>query len=111
MSDPAALSVESVDGNIVVYLRDDIDVSNTESLETEITSAVVGANSIVIDLEAVEFLDSSGLRLIKRLSVRATEANANFVVVAPLNSVARSVIEIVSMSDELAVQDSLPPPN
>ena len=111
MSDPAALRVESEDGNVVVYLSGEIDVSNTERLETEIRGAVVGADSIVIDLEAVEFLDSSGLRLLKRLSVGATEANANFVVVAPPNSVARSVIEIVSMSDEMAVQDSLQAPN
>jgi anti-anti-sigma factor len=111
MSDRAALRVESEDGNVVVYLSGDVDLSNAERLETEIRRAVVGADSIVIDLEAVEFLDSSGLRLLKRLSVGATEANANFVVVAPPNSVARSVIEIVSMSDELAVQDSLPPPN
>ena len=110
MSDPAALRVESDDGDIVVYLSGDIDVSNTESLETEIRGAVVGANSIAIDLTAVEFLDSGGLRLLKRLSVHAAEANANFVVVAPPHSVARSVIEIVSMSQEMAVQDSLQPP-
>ena len=111
MSDPAAPRVESEDGNIVVYLSGDIDVSNTERLETEIAGAVLDADSIVVDLEAVEFLDSSGLRLLKRLSVRATEANASFVVVAPTSIVARSVIEIVSMSEELAVKDSLQPPD
>ncbi len=111
MSDRAALRVESEDGNVVVYLSGDIDFSNTPSLETEISGAVLRAHSIVIDLEAVEFLDSSGLRLLKRLSVRATEANANFVVVAPPNSVARSVIEIVGMSQEIGVKDSLQPPN
>ena len=111
MRDPAALKLESEDGNVVVYLSGDIDFSNTERLEAEIGGAVVGADSIVIDLEEVEFLDSSGLRLLKRLSVLATEADANFVVVAPPNSVARSVIEIVGMSDEMAVKDSLQPPN
>jgi anti-anti-sigma factor len=111
MRDPAALKLESEDGNVVVYLSGDIDFSNTERLEAEIGGAVVGADSIVIDLEEVEFLDSSGLRLLKRLSVLATEADANFVVVAPPNSVARSVIEIVGMSDEMAVKDSLQSPN
>ena len=111
MRDPAALKLESEDGNHLLYLSGDIDFSNTERLETEIGGAVVGADSIVIDLEEVEFLDSSGLRLLKRLSVLATEADANFVVVAPPNSVARSVIEIVGMSDEMAVKDSLQPPN
>jgi anti-anti-sigma factor len=111
VSDVAALRVESEGENVVVYLSGEIDVSNSESLESEIRRAVVGAHSIVIDLEAVEFLDSGGLRLLKRLSVSATEANANFVVVAPPNSVARSVIEVVSMSREIGVQDSLQRPN
>lgn len=102
---------ESENGNVVVYLSGEIDVSNAENLETAITKAVMGARSIVIDLEAVEFLDSSGLRLLKRLSTDATEANASFVVVASPDSVARSVIEIVSMSAEIAVQDSLQAPN
>jgi anti-sigma B factor antagonist len=107
MSDLAALKVESEDGSVVVYLSGEIDVSNAENLATEIAGAVVGAHSIVIDLEAVQFLDSSGLRLLRQLSAGAREANANFVVVASPNSVARSVIDIVSMGDEIAVQDSL----
>ena len=111
MSDLAALRVASEDENIVVYLSGDVDFSNTERLETEIGGAVLGADNIVIDLEAVEFLDSSGLRLLKRLSVRATAANASYLVVAPPNSVARSVIEIVSMSNEMAVKDSLRSPD
>ena len=111
MSDSAALKVESADGIVVVYLSGEIDVSNTERLETDIRGAVVDADSIVIDLDAVDFLDSSGLRLLKRLSVGAAEAAATFVVVAPPNSVARSVIELVSMSDEMTVQDSRHRPN
>ena len=111
MSDSAALKVESADGIVVVYLSGEIDVSNTERLETDIRGAVVDADSIVIDLDAVDFLDSSGLRLLKRLSVGAAEATANFVVVAPPKSVARSVIELVSMSDEMTVQDSRHGPN
>lgn len=111
MSDPAASRIESEHGNVVVHLSGDIDFSNTDRLEPEIRGAVLGAESVVIDLEAVEFLDSSGLRLLKRLSTHAAEAGATFVVVAPPNSVARSVIEIVSLGQELAVQDSLQPPN
>ena len=111
MSEPAAPRIESEHGNVVVHLSGDIDFSNTERLETEISGALLGADSIVIDLEAVEFLDSSGLRLLQRLSAHATDAAASFVVVAPPNSVARSVIEIVSLSQELAVQDSLQPPD
>lgn len=111
MSDLGTLKVESEAGSTVICLGGDIDLSNTESLETEIGTAVLGAQRIVIDLEAVEFLDSSGLRLLKRLSTRATEAQADLVVVAPPNSVARSVIDIVSLGQEMTVRDSRQPPD
>ena len=107
MSDLAALKVKSEDGSVLVHLTGAIDLSNADSLETVIRGAVAGAHSIVLDLEAVEFLDSSGLRLIQHLFERATDANASFAVVAPPESIARSVIDLVSMSDEIEVQDTL----
>lgn len=107
MSDLALMKFEDENGSVLVSLSGEVDVSNAESLKTGIERATSGADRIVIDLTAVEFFDSSGLRLLKQLSTGASRANVTFVVVAPPNSVARSVLDITSMSDELAVEDSL----
>ena len=107
MPDPALLKFENENGSVLVSLSGEVDLSNAESLKTGIERATAGADRIVVDLTAIEFFDSSGLRLLKQLSTDASGANVTFVVVAPPNSIARSVLDITSMSDELAVQDSL----
>ena len=72
------------------------------------TSANVG--EVVIDLTAIDFIDSRGLRLLKRISTAVAGRNATFAVVAPPDSIARSVLDMTRMSDELAVRDSLQSP-
>jgi len=101
------MTFEKENGSVLVSLSGDVDLSNAESVRTGIELATVGAERIVIDLTAIEFFDSSGLRLLNQLSTHAAEANVPFIVVAPPNSVARSVLDITSMSEELAVEDSL----
>ena len=108
MPEPALpMKFEKENGSVFVCLNGEIDVSNAESVKTGIERATAGADRIVIDLTAIEFFDSSGLRLLKQLSTDAGGANVTFVVVAPPNSIARRVLDITSMSEELAVEDSL----
>jgi anti-sigma B factor antagonist len=108
MADPAVpMRFEKENGSVLVSLSGEVDLSNAESVQTGIERATAGADRIVIDLTAIEFFDSSGLRLLKQLSTDAVGANVPFIVVAPPNSIARSVLDITSMSEELAVEDSL----
>jgi anti-anti-sigma factor len=108
MPDPSVpMKFEKENGSVVVSLSGEVDVSNAESVQTGIERATAGADRIVIDLTAIEFFDSSALRLLKQLSTDAVAANVPFIVVAPPNSIARSVLDITSMSEELAVEDSL----
>ena len=104
------MAIEKENGSVLVSLSGEVDLSNVESVRTGIERATVGAERIVIDLTAIEYFDSSGLRLLKQLSTHAAGANVALIVVAPPNSVARSVLDITSMSEELAVEDSLQAP-
>lgn len=92
---------------VVVHLGGEIDLSNVEGLELQIDRAIADVQNVVIDLAAIEFIDSSGLRLLKRLSTAVAGRNGTFVVVALPNSTARSVLDITHMSDEFPVRDSL----
>ncbi|WP_372735452.1 STAS domain-containing protein [Nocardioides sp.] len=56
------LSTREVDGTTIVAVGGEIDVYTAPKLRDQITSLVAAGNyRIVIDLEAVEFLDSTGL--------------------------------------------------
>ena len=107
MTDPRPLlRHEVVDGCAFIRLRGEIDLSNVDGLEAAIDSAVAEVRDAVIDLTAVDFIDSRGLRLLNRVSSSVAGRDGSLVVVAPPGSIARSVLDITGMSDELAVRDS-----
>ena len=57
-----SLATQEVDGTTVVTVGGEIDVYTAPKLRDKITELVAaGAYRLVVDLEAVEFLDSTGL--------------------------------------------------
>jgi anti-anti-sigma factor len=107
--DPTALlRSEYEDGRLVILLSGEIDLSNAETLETRIDQAihVATVSKVVIDLTAVDFIDSRGLRLLTRIATAVAGRGSTFAVIAPPDSIARSVLDMTRMTDELAVRDS-----
>ncbi len=100
------MEAEHADGRVVIRLGGEIDLSNVESLENQIHLATADVRDVVIDLTAVDFIDSRGLRLLKRVSTAVAGQNATFTVVAPPDTIARSVLDVTHMSDELTVRDA-----
>ena len=108
MTDPRPLMrTEEEDGRVVVRLAGEIDLSNVDGLEAQIDSAIAHAQDVVIDLSAIDFIDSRGLRLLNRVASSVGARDGTLVVVAPPNCVARSVLDMTGMSQELAVQDAV----
>ena len=108
MTDPGPLMRSELEGRrIVIHLSGEIDLSNADGLEAQIDVAAADLDDVVIDLTAVDFIDSRGLRLIKRISTGIATRNAALAVVAPPKSIARSVLDVTGMTEELTVLDSL----
>lgn len=84
----------------------ELDVATAPGLLLGFSSMIVGARGVVVDLRDVTFFDSSGVRLIDRLARTCSEDGMRFRVVAPPDSPARRVLEIVEMAgvadDDLA---------
>ena len=100
------MEAERVDGRVVIRLAGEVDLSNVESLEEQIERATADVQDVVIDLTEIEFIDSRGLRLLKRISTTVAGQDATFAIVAPPDSIARSVLDMTHMSDELTVRDA-----
>jgi len=76
------------------------------------TALLAGATAVVLDVSAVTFLDSSGLRLVDRLARECGGRGAPFRVVAPPGCASRRVLEIVEMTasvmdDRLAAESAV----
>jgi anti-sigma B factor antagonist len=86
----------------VVAATGELDLSGATILEAELDrlAAEPDLGTIVLDLRGVEFMDSSGLRLVVLADMRAREAGRRFALVRGPETVHR-VFEITRMSERL----------
>jgi anti-sigma B factor antagonist len=100
--DPEMVSVElstrAGDSQVVVVLRGELDVAEAASL------AVVAASgrTVIVDLEALEFIDSSGLAALVHARQHARRAGCDLLLAAPQQQVLR-MLAITRLIDVFAV--------
>ncbi len=103
------LSFETtVTGDVaVVALSGELDVAGAELLEHELTriSADHAPGGLVLDLSKLDFMDSTGLRLVVLEDERAKQEGRRFACVRGQAEVQR-VFEITRMTDQLHFVDS-----
>ncbi len=85
----------------------ELDLSGAGVLEAELDRLIEdpGLSAVVLDLRGLEFMDSSGLRLVVLVDMKAREAGRRFSLVRGDDTVHR-VFEITRMSDRLEFVDS-----
>jgi anti-sigma B factor antagonist len=98
----------TVTGDVaVVALTGELDVAGASLLEHELDriAADHDASSLVLDLSGLDFMDSTGLRLVVLADERARSEGRRLVLVRGRPDVQR-VFEITRMTDRLAFVDS-----
>jgi anti-sigma B factor antagonist len=87
---------------VVVAATGELDLSGATVLEAELERLEEDPElaTVVLDLRGLEFMDSSGLRLVVLADMRAREAGRRFVLVRGPETVHR-VFEITRMSERL----------
>ena len=83
----------------------ELDVAALPPVLPTVPDLVAGAAGVVLDLTAVTFFDSSGVRLVDALARACAGTGAQFRVVAPHRVLARRVLEIVGLVDGLVEDD------
>ena len=91
----------------VVALRGELDLLSTADLEPELERLAEepGVDVVALDLRDLEFLDSSGLRLVVLVERRLRDAGRRLVLVRGPQPVQR-VFEITRMTDRLEFVDA-----
>lgn len=86
----------------VIAATGELDLSGAAVLEAEIErlEGEPDLGTVVLDMRGLEFMDSSGLRLVVLADMRAREASRRFVLVRGSETVHR-VFEITRMSERL----------
>jgi anti-sigma B factor antagonist len=68
-----------------------------------VLEAAGDADGLVVDLGALEYLDSSGLALLVRIAERCSIDQRRLSLVVPASSPARRLLEVSGLADELPV--------
>jgi anti-sigma B factor antagonist len=87
-----------------VIAEGDIDLSGGPLLEAAIVQRESAPGPVVIDLGAVEFIDSSGLRSLLAASRRAGERGSSVVLRRPSVGV-RRLLAITGTTDQFEIED------
>lgn len=102
-----SVSTRDEDGRTVVAATGEVDVYTAPVLDEALSAAVAsGATRIVVDLGAVDFLDSTGLSVLVKALKRVRDADGSLVVVVTAERVAK-VFRITGLDQVIPVHASL----
>jgi anti-sigma B factor antagonist len=93
---------------VVLTLRGDLDLYSAPAFDDALV-ALEGEKwpLVVLDLRALDFVDSSGLRLVARTHARAEQDGRRLVIVRG-NEVVQRVLTLTGLDREIEVLDALP---
>jgi anti-anti-sigma factor len=101
--------LDGEDGAMVLRIRGDLDIAVEEDVVRTV-AGVLSADSrpagLVLDLSAVEFMDSSGLRALLRIHNRHGAA----VRLGPVSAPVERLLELTGTTDLFAPDGAAPPP-
>lgn len=105
--DLVVMEREQRDGLLLVRLSGEIDLSNVDRLQQQLDLAIARSPVVAIDLDAVEYIDSQGLRVLKQLADRLGREGAKLQLIARPGGFTRRVLELTSISEEIEVLDAI----
>ena len=100
LASPLSLGIQIVqyDDEAVVAVQGELDIATVPELQREIEPLWARPlNVLTVDLEQVEFMDSSGLRTLNELRTRAEERDVTFALFGVQPTV-RRVLDITGMA-------------
>lgn len=102
-----SLKVKESGSHIVVYLNGRMDVHLASEIENELNDIIQKNNqkSIVLNLDDVEYMSSSGLRVFVSLMRTLKESNRNLKL-CNLSLAVRKVFEVVELMDMFDIYES-----
>jgi anti-anti-sigma factor len=107
LMDRFAASVGQPDaGRVVVTVSGELDLGTADKLWADLEPLIIPRSVVVLDGNALNFLDSSGLRVLLRAGNRAAREGAAFRLVAPHPAVQR-VLELAGTAGHLETRGTV----
>jgi anti-sigma B factor antagonist len=101
-----SISSRRLEHGIVIELTGDVDLATAEILEEELRRAESSEDLIVLDLQGVSFMDSTGIRMVIGADQRIRDRAGTLRVVRVPPQV-HKLFELVGIIDRLTIGDSV----
>jgi stage II sporulation protein AA (anti-sigma F factor antagonist) len=100
MTGPLATVRATADGTVTtITVAGEIDLANADQVERQIADCISNqATAATLDLTDVQYVDSVGIRMLFKLTMRLRTAQIEFHLVAPIGSPARRVLEVSGLT-------------
>ena len=106
----ASVTVDSVrDDALSVAVVGEIDMSNAPTVERQILEAIPNhLAEVTVDLSALDYIDSAGLRLLFTLGTRLETLQIGLTLVVPTDSSVRRMIDLAGVAELITIQSAQP---
>jgi anti-sigma B factor antagonist len=102
-----AIAEEDRDGRAWLTLRGELDLASAPDLEQLVKDRVDAGRDVVVDLRPLEFMDSSGIRVLVAAHARAGRNGTRLFVVRPKSdSAVAKIVEVSGLDGELNIVDT-----
>jgi anti-anti-sigma factor len=100
------ISIAEIDRRAHVTLRGELDLATAPELEQVVMERIDGNQDVVVDLRGLEFMDSSGIRVLVAAHARAGRTGTRVFIVRPEpESAVAKIVEIAGLDRELNILD------
>jgi anti-sigma B factor antagonist len=103
---PISVSTERIGSIAVLHLFGELDLATVDEVDRAISAATTDASALVIDLDGLTFLASTGLSLLARLSQRAAEDGFGLRIVATRRQALRP-LQITALDSLLTIDSTV----
>src|SRR3954464_1325125 len=101
-----SISTTEIDGRAHVTLRGELDLATAPELEQLLNERIDSSQEVIVDLRGLEFMDSSGIRVLVAAHARAGRAGTRVFVVRPEPATAvAKIVEVAGLDGELNILD------
>jgi anti-anti-sigma factor len=104
--DDFSISAADRDGRAHLSLRGELDLATAAEFEELLNERVDAGQEVVVDLRGLEFMDSSGIRVLVAAHARAGRTGTRVVIVRPEpSSAVAKIVEVSGLDGELNLID------
>ena len=101
-----SISASDVDGRAHLTLRGELDLATAPELEQLVNERIDSPQEVVVDLRGLEFMDSSGIRVLVAAHARAGRTGTRVFIVRPApGSAVAKIVEVAGLDRELHLLD------